>query len=171
MPCSGAASLSAPFGVFRGKSRERAILCFSKRACVSVNGLAYGARTRMAARFSGTSPGLHYSESHGAERYNSESSHGVARKRLRECKLGYQISRSTIRAESPPTPISPALTSQEIPLSFAFFRMSSRTARPLGQAVEPRPASSVFRQRQLKSRNCRRGRRWGQHLICVLSRS
>ena len=43
------------------------------------NGLACGARTRTGALLAGTSPGLLYSESHGAERYDSGSSHGTPR--------------------------------------------------------------------------------------------
>lgn len=70
---------------------------------------------------------------------------------LREGKLGYQILRSAPEGESRPTPISPTLTSQEIPLSFAFFRVSSRFGAPSRRAVEPPPRVCRFLQPRLNS--------------------
>lgn len=68
----------------------------------------------------------------------------------REGKLGYQIRRSAPEGKSRPTPISPALTSQEIHLSFAFFRVSSRFAAPSRQVITP-AASLPFPPAQVKS--------------------
>lgn len=50
-----------------------------------------------------------------------------------------QILRSPPDGQRRPTPISPALTSQENPLSSAFFRVSSRFGVSSRRAVEPPP--------------------------------
>lgn len=109
-----------------------------------------------------TSPCLLYSESHGAERYNSRSSHGGLR--LRSGRGGAKPARQNPRVKNPrsrnaappPTAISPALTLQEIPLSFAFFRVSSPPPPSSPPAITP-GSVCLFRQRHMKSEMSGRG--------------
>lgn len=103
-------------------------------------------------RLAGTSPCLRYSESHGAERYNSGSSQRVTAGVSSRRQTWLSNPRSAPEGKSRPTPISPALTSQEIHLSFAFFRVSFRFAAPSRRAVEPPPRVCHFPPAQVKSK-------------------
>lgn len=105
------------------------------------------ARTLLA----GTSPCLRYSESHGAERYNSGSSQRASAGVSSRGQTWFSNPSLCAGGQKPSDPYISRPDIAAVHLPSAFFRVSSRFAAPSRRAVEPPPRVCHFPPAQVKS--------------------
>ena len=102
-------------------------------------------------RLAGTSPCLRYSESHGAERYNSGSSQRASAGVSSRGQTWLSNPSLCAGGQKPSDPYISRPDIAAVHLPSAFFRVSSRFAASSRRAVEPPPRVCRFPPAQVKS--------------------